>query len=74
MRCRQALPGLVGENGIDPAELRKAGVTAGVVGLVFLLYGGLGSVAAASSSLHLIFGAPPTRGRSSRRSSGRWSC
>lgn len=57
----EALPGLVGENGIDPEALRRAGVTAGVIGLVSLLYGGLGAVAGTSSSLHLIFGAPPDR-------------
>jgi membrane protein len=55
----QALPGLVGDNGIDPDVLRSTGRTAGIVGLVFLLYGGLGSVNAAGSSMHLIYGAPP---------------
>jgi uncharacterized BrkB/YihY/UPF0761 family membrane protein len=54
-----ALPGLAGDNGIDPDTLRATGTTAGVVGLAFLLYSGLGAVAGASSSLHLIFGAPP---------------
>ena len=55
----EALPGLVGDNGIDPEVLRATGRTAGLLGLVFLLIGGLGAVAAASSSMHLIFGAPP---------------
>src|SRR5690349_9326836 len=54
-----ALPGLVGDAGIDPEHLRATGTTAGVVGLAFLLYSGLGAVGGASSSLHLIFGAPP---------------
>ncbi|MGB8022635.1 MAG: YihY/virulence factor BrkB family protein [Candidatus Nanopelagicales bacterium] len=55
----EALPGLVGEEGIDPEQLRSTGKAAGVVGLVMLLYSGLGAVGGASSSLHLIFGAPP---------------
>ena len=54
-----ALPGLVGNDGIDPDQLRSTGSTAGIVGLVFLLYSGLGAVGGASSSMHLIFGAPP---------------
>ena len=54
-----ALPNLVGENGIDPQELRSTGRTAGVVGLVLLLYSTLGAVRGASSSMHVIFGAPP---------------
>jgi uncharacterized BrkB/YihY/UPF0761 family membrane protein len=55
----EALPGLVGHEGIDPDRLRSTGTTAGVVGLAFLLYSGLGAVGGASSSMHLIFGAPP---------------
>ena len=54
-----ALPGLVGSDGIDPEQLRSTGTTAGIVGLAFLLYSGLGAVGGASSSMHLIFGAPP---------------
>lgn len=54
-----ALPGLVGDDGIDPDQLRSTGTTAGIVGLTFLLYSGLGAVGGASSSIHLIFGAPP---------------
>lgn len=54
-----ALPGLVGDDGIDPDQLRSTGTTAGIVGLTVLLYSGLGAVGGASSSLHLIFGAPP---------------
>jgi len=53
------LPTLVGENGIDPQELRSTGRTAGVVGLVLLLYSTLSAVRGASSSMHVIFGAPP---------------
>lgn len=55
----EALPGLIGEEGIDPAQLRSTGATAGVIGLLVLLYSGLGAVGAAGKSLHLIFGAPP---------------
>lgn len=55
----QALPGLVGADGIDPEVLRSTGRTAGLVGLVLLLWGGLGAVGAASSAIHLVFGAPP---------------
>ena len=54
-----ALPGLVGDDGIDADQLRSTGSTAGLVGLVFLLYSGLGAVRGASISMHLIFGAPP---------------
>ncbi len=54
-----ALPNLVGDNGIDPQELRSTGRTAGVVGLVLLLYSTLSAVRGASSSMHVIFGAPP---------------
>jgi membrane protein len=55
----EALPGLVGEDGIDPAQLRSTGTTAGVVGLLLLLYSGLGAVGGSGKSMHLIFGAPP---------------
>jgi membrane protein len=54
-----ALPGLVGTESIDPDQLRSTGTTAGMVGLVFLLYSGLGAIGGASSSMHLIFGAAP---------------
>ncbi len=54
-----ALPGLVGEEGIDPDQLRSTGRTAGILGLVVLLYSSLGAVGGASSSMHLILGAPP---------------
>jgi membrane protein len=55
----EALPGLVGEEGIDPDQLRATGRTAGLVGLLLLLYSGLGAVNGASSSMHLVYGAPP---------------
>lgn len=55
----QALPGVVGEQGIDPATLQATGATASVLGLVILLYSGTGAVSGASGSMHLIYGAPP---------------
>jgi membrane protein len=55
----EALPGLVGDEGIDPDQLRATGRTAGIVGLLLLLYSGLGAVNGASSSMHLVYGAPP---------------
>ncbi|MFI0431617.1 MAG: YihY/virulence factor BrkB family protein [Candidatus Nanopelagicales bacterium] len=54
----EAFPGLVGANGIDPAQLKAVGQATSLIGLVGLLYGGLGAVSAASDSLHLIYGAP----------------
>ncbi|MEN8040546.1 MAG: YhjD/YihY/BrkB family envelope integrity protein [Actinomycetota bacterium] len=55
----EAFPGLLGEEGIDPAELRAIGQAASAVGLVVMLYAGSGAMVAASSSIHLIYGAPP---------------
>lgn len=55
----EALPGLVGEQGINPDTLRSIGRTTGFLGLLFLVYGSLRAVGGASDSLHLIFGAPP---------------
>lgn len=55
----EALPGLVGDGGIDPDTLRSTGRTAGILGLLLLLYSSLGAVGGASRSMHLIFGAPP---------------
>jgi membrane protein len=55
----EALPGVIGDEGIDPETLQRTGRTAGIVGLLVLLYSGTGAVGGATSSLHLIFGAPP---------------
>jgi uncharacterized BrkB/YihY/UPF0761 family membrane protein len=55
----EALPGLVGAEGIDPAQLRAVGRSSSLLGLVLLLYAGGGAMGAASSSMHLIYGAPP---------------
>jgi uncharacterized BrkB/YihY/UPF0761 family membrane protein len=54
----EAFPGLLGDDGIDPATLRAVGQATGILGLVGLLYGGGGSVNAARQSIHQIFGAP----------------
>lgn len=54
----EAFPGLVGEDGIDPASLRAIGQTAGLIGLVVMLYSGGGAMTATSGSIHLIYGAP----------------
>ena len=55
----EALPGLVGEDGIDPDQLRAVGRSSSIVGLILLLYAGGGAMGAASGSMHLIYGAPP---------------
>ncbi len=54
----EAFPGLLGEEGIDPAQLRAVGQAASVVGLVAMLYAGSGAMVAASGSIHDIYGAP----------------
>lgn len=53
----EAFPGLLGEDGIDAAQLRAVGQATSIVGAVGLLYGGTGAVLAASRSLHAIYGA-----------------
>lgn len=55
----EAFPGLLGDEGIDPDQLRAIGQAAGIVGLLTMLYAGGGAMAAVSSSIHLIYGAPP---------------
>jgi membrane protein len=54
----EAFPGLLGDDGIDPAQLRAVGQTTSVIGAVGLLYGGTGAVVAAGRSIHSIYGAP----------------
>lgn len=54
-----AMPTFVGPEGIDPDQLRATGQTAGVLGLVVLLWSSLGAVNGAAKSMHLIYGAPP---------------
>jgi membrane protein len=55
----EAFPGLLGDEGIDPAQLRSVGQAASLVGLVVMLYAGSGAMVAASGSIHQIYGAPP---------------
>lgn len=54
----EAFPGMLGEEGIDPAGLKAAGQAASVIGLVAMLYAGSGAMVAASGSIHDIYGAP----------------
>jgi uncharacterized BrkB/YihY/UPF0761 family membrane protein len=54
----QALPGVIGADGIDPEQLAAIGRTTSVVGAVLLLYSGTAALVAASAALHLIYGAP----------------
>lgn len=63
-----ALPGLVGDKGIDPDTLKRIGRTTSFVGLFLLLISGAAVMSAASDSLHQIYGAPPDgRNPASRR-------
>ncbi len=55
----EAFPGLVGDDGIDPEQLRQVGQTTSIVGAIGLLYGGTGSVVASMKAVHRIYGAPP---------------
>lgn len=55
----EAFPGLLGEEGIDPNDLRSVGQTASIIGLVVMMYAGSGAMVATASSIHLIYGAPP---------------
>ncbi len=56
---QSAFPGMVGDDGIDPQKLKAVGRATSVVGLLALLWAGGGAMAAASASLHQIFGATP---------------
>ncbi|MCH9816747.1 MAG: YihY/virulence factor BrkB family protein [Actinomycetia bacterium] len=53
-----AFPGLVGDDGIDADQLRSIGQASSLVGLLLMLYSSTGAMAAVSSSLHQIYGAP----------------
>lgn len=55
----EAFPGLLGDEGIDPSQLRSVGQAASLVGLGVMLYAGSGAMVAASGSIHQIYGAPP---------------
>ncbi|MCB0970143.1 MAG: YihY/virulence factor BrkB family protein [Acidimicrobiales bacterium] len=55
----EALPGLVGDDGIDPATLERIGRTSSVVGLGLLVVSGSAVMVATSDSLRTIYGAGP---------------
>lgn len=55
---QEALPGLVGSDGVDPEALAKTGQTASLVGLGVLLVSGSAVMSALSNSLHTIYGSP----------------
>ncbi len=52
----EALPGLVGPEGLDPAALRSVGTTVGTVGAVVLVYSALSIVRAVDDGVRLVFG------------------
>ncbi len=52
-------PGMVGEGGIDPEQLKAVGRATSIIGLLALVWAGGGAMSAANDSLHKIFGAPP---------------
>jgi membrane protein len=54
----EAFPGLLGDDGIDPGQLRAVGQATSIIGAIGLLYGGTGTVVAASGSIHSIYAAP----------------
>ncbi len=53
-----AFPGLIGQEGISPEDIRGYGTTASIAGLVVMGFAGTSSVNAAYASLHVIYGAP----------------
>ncbi len=52
-------PGMVGDEGIDPEQLKAVGRATSLIGLIALLWAGGGAMSAANDSLHKIFGAAP---------------
>lgn len=54
----EAFPGLLGDDGIDPAQLRSVGQAASLVGLVTMLYASSGAMVSVNASIHTIYGAP----------------
>lgn len=55
----EALPGLVGDEGIDPDTLADVGRRTSIVGLALLVWSGSAVMVAASDSLYQIYGAAP---------------
>ncbi len=54
-----ALPGLVGDEGLDTDTLISIGRTTSVVGLLVMVWSGSAVMVAASDALHHLYGAPP---------------
>lgn len=55
----EALPGLVGDEGIDPETLTQVGRTTSVVGLLVMVWSGTAGMGAVSDALHHLYGAAP---------------
>ncbi len=55
----ESLPGLVGEEGINPDTLARVGQATSLIGLVLLAVAGSAVMNALSGALHTIYGAPP---------------
>lgn len=55
----EGLPGLVGDEGIDPDTLARIGRSASLVGLAAMLWSGSAVMTATSDALHQLYGAPP---------------
>ncbi len=55
----EGLPGLVGDEGIDPDTLASIGRSASLIGLALMLWSGSAVMTAASNALHQLYGAPP---------------
>lgn len=54
----EAFPDLLGDEGLDPAQLKSIGGAASIVGLVTMLYAGSGAMVSTNESIHAIYGAP----------------
>ena len=52
-----AFPGLVGEDGLSPEDIRGFGSTTSILSLIVLLFASTGAVHATKQSVHLIYGA-----------------
>lgn len=52
----EALPGLIGPEGIDPVQLRAVGSTVGLIGAAVLIYSAVGIVRAVDDGVRLIYG------------------
>jgi membrane protein len=55
----EALPGLVGDDGLDPDTLIRIGRTTSVIGLALMVWSGSAVMVGVSNALHQIYGAPP---------------